>query len=185
MTGRKGLLQGGRGLCAALSLILAVGAALPCFAEGMAADKFKPGDKAPDFTLKNLANADVKLSSYAGKNVVLLNFWGLRCGACLEEMPYLEKIGKSYQDKGLVVLGVDTDGVPAEDVVATLQEVQVAVSYPLLVDPDFSVTDAYTNFLVPLTIVIDKAGTIQYIHTGFDKGREKEYEQAVLKAIGS
>lgn len=185
MIGRKGFLLGGRGLCAALTFTLAVGtAAGPASAQEMAADKFKPGDKAPDFTLKSIANTDVKLSSYAGKSVVLLNFWGLRCGACLEEMPYLEKIGKTYQDKGLVVLGVDTDGVGPEDVIATLEEVQVKVSYPLLVDPEFAVTDTYTNFLVPLTIVIDKAGTIRYIHTGFEKGTEKHYEDAVRKALG-
>jgi peroxiredoxin len=183
MFGRNGFLQGGRGLCAALTFTLAVGTAVAGHAQGMAADKFKPGDKAPDFTLKNLAGSDVKLSSFAGKKVVLLNFWGLRCGACLEEMPYLEKIGKSYQDKGLVVLGVDTDGVGPSEVTATLEEVQVSVSYPLLVDPEFAVTDLYTNFLVPLTIVIDKAGVIQYIHTGFEKGTEKHYEEAVNKAL--
>ena len=38
---------------------------------------------------------------------------------------------------------------------------------------------------VPLTIVIDRKGIIQYIHTGFEKGREKEYEEAVKKALGS
>ncbi len=184
MIGRKGFLLGGRGLCAALVFTLAAGTAVPASAEGMAADKFKPGDKAPDFTLKSIANADVTLSGYAGKNVVLLNFWGLRCGACLEEMPYLEKIGKSYQGKGLVVLGVDTDGVGPEEVIATLKEVEVSVSYPLLVDPEFAVTDVYTNFLVPLTIVIDKAGLVQYIHTGFEKGTEKHYEDAVKKALG-
>lgn len=147
-------------------------------------EKFKAGDKAPDFTLKSIANAEFKLSSYAGKQAVLLNFWGLRCGACLEEMPYLEKISVKYQDKGLVVLGVDSDGVGADDVIATLKEVNVSVSYPLLVDPDFAVTDTYTNFLVPLTIMIDKKGIITYIHTGFEKGAEKHYEDAVKKALG-
>jgi peroxiredoxin len=172
------------------TVILAL-AALLCAAPAARAsgelgqDKFKPGDKAPDFTLKSITNAEIKLSSYAGKQVVLLNFWGLRCGACLEEMPYLEKIGNSYKEKGLVVLGVDTDGVGVDDVVATLKEVGVSVSYPLLVDPDFVVTDAYTNFLVPLTIVIDKSGTVRYIHTGFEKGTEKHYEDAVKKALSN
>jgi peroxiredoxin len=47
------------------------------------------------------------------------------------------------------------------------------------------VTDVYTNFLVPLTLVIDKAGVVQYIHTGFEKGTEKHYEDAVKKALGN
>ena len=183
MIGHKGFLQVGRELCAVLAFTLAMGTAVPGFAAVMA-DKFKPGDKAPDFTLKNLAKTDVSLSSFAGKSVVLLNFWGLRCGACLEEMPYLQKISDSYKDKGLVVIGVDTDGVDPDEVIATLKEVEVSVPYTLLVDPDFKVTDVYTNFLVPLTIVIDMSGTIQYIHTGFEKGNEKLYEDAVRKALG-
>jgi peroxiredoxin len=149
-------------------------------------DKFKPGDKAPELVKAAfLDGKEPKLADLAGKRVLLLNFWGLRCGACLEEMPYLDDIWKRYADKGLTVWGVDTDGVDAQTVRDTLKEVQVSVGYPLIVDPDFTVTDAYTNFLVPLTLIIDKTGVIRYIHTGFEKGREKEYEEAVKKALGS
>ena len=151
---------------------------------GMGEQKFKPGDKAPDFVAKDLAGKEHRLSTYAGK-AVLLNFWGLRCGACLEEMPYLEVIAKKYAEKGLVTLGVDTDGVDAKMIVETLQEVSVSVSYPLLTDEEFKITDVYTNFLVPLTIVIDKGGVVRYIHTGFEKGTEKAYEDAVKKALGN
>ena len=170
---------------AVLAMALAVLAMPPALAaEEMGEQKFKPGDKAPEFVAKDLAGKELKLSSYAGKNVVLLNFWGIRCGACLEEMPYLEAIQKKLAGNGLVTLGVDTDGVDAKTIIDTLKEVQVSVSYPLLTDPDFVVTDTYTNFLVPLTIVIDKGGVIRYIHTGFEAGTEAEYEKAARKALG-
>lgn len=167
-----------------LFALLVAGAPSRLAAEGMGDQKFKPGDKAPEFVAKDLAGKEIKLSSFAGKKVVLLNFWGLRCGACLEEMPYLETIAKDYAGKGLAVLGIDTDGVDAQTVIDTLKEVQVGVTYPLLTDPDFAITDVYTNFLVPLTIVIDKQGVVTYIHTGFEKGTEKVYESAVKKALG-
>ena len=165
-------------------LAVLVGAPARLSAEGLGEPKFKPGDKAPDFATKDLEGRTIQLSAYAGKKVVLLNFWGLRCGACLEEMPYLDALAKKYAERGLVVLGVDTDGVDASIVLETLKEVKVAVSYPLLVDPDFAITDVYTNFLVPLTIVIDKGGTVRYLHTGFEKGTEKQYEEALVKALG-
>jgi peroxiredoxin len=171
-----------KGLAAAVAAVVLL--ASPAAAEGMSDQKFKPGDKAPEFVAKDLAGKEVKLSSYAGKNVVMLNFWGLRCGACLEEMPYLEAIQKKLGGNGLVTLGVDTDGVDAQTVIDTLKEVGVSVSYPLLTDEEFLITDAYTNFLVPLTIVIDKGGVIRYIHTGFEKGTEKAYEDAARKALG-
>ena len=47
-------------------------------------EKFKVGDKAPDFTLKDLDGKPVSLSSFAGEKVVLLAFFGLRCGTCLD-----------------------------------------------------------------------------------------------------
>jgi len=170
--------------------VLALGAALLIAATpgrscaAMGEDKFKPGDVAPDFTLQDLGGKQVQLSSYKGSKVVLLNFWGLRCSACLEEMPYLEDLHKRYADKGLVVLGVDTDGVDAATVSETIAEVKVKVSYALLVDPEFKATDTYTNFLVPLTIVIDRAGLVTYLHTGYEKGTEKNYEAAAKKALG-
>ncbi|HWR97418.1 MAG TPA: TlpA disulfide reductase family protein [Candidatus Methanoperedens sp.] len=181
----KGNGHGYRMAGTALLLSMFLAAPAPLAAEGMGDQKFKPGDTAPEFVASDLAGKEHKLSAYAGKNVVLLNFWGIRCGACLEEMPYLDAIAKKYAAQGLVTLGVDTDGVDAKTIVDTLKEVGVSVDYPLLTDEPFAITDVYTNFLVPLTIVIDRKGIIQYIHTGFEKGTEKHYEDAVKKALGS
>ncbi len=185
MNGRSLLLG-----CAVLAGVLLCGAAGPlphARAEGkLGEDKFKPGDRAPEFV--NAFFLDGKpalLADLAGKKVLLLNFWGLRCGACLEEMPYLDAIWQKYQDKGLAVWGVDTDGADVKTIQETLVSVKVSVSYPLITDVEFTVTDSYTNFLVPLTLVIDRKGVVRYIHTGFEKGREAEYEEAVRKALGS
>lgn len=174
-------------LCLGVVTLLVASMNAPALAAGeMGQNKFKVGDVAPDFTVTDLAGKQVKLSAFTGQQkVVLLNFWGLRCGACLEEIPYLEEINKKFAGKGLVVLGVDTDGVDSQTVIDTMREMNVTVTYAILTDPDFKVTDTYTNFLVPLTIVIDRKGVIQYIHTGFEKGREKEYEDAVKKVLGS
>jgi len=173
------------GVTVTLALVALLCAASAARASGgLGQEKFKPGDKAPDFVAKDFTGKEIKLSSFAGKKVVLLNFWGVRCGACLEEMPYLDVIGKKYADKGLVLLGVNTDGIDAKTALETLTELKVSVGYQLLTDEDFKITDIYTNFLVPLTIVIDKKGIITYIHTGFEKGSEKHYEDAVKKALG-
>ncbi len=146
-------------------------------------DKFKAGDQAPDFTAPDLEGNKITLSSFKGKSVVMLNFWGIRCGSCIEEMPYLEDMYKRLKDKGVTFLGVDTDGVNGDIIRGALKDLNMKISYPLLTDLDFTITDMYTNFLVPLTIIIDKQGTIRYIHTGFEKGREKEYEEALKKAM--
>lgn len=181
----RSMLKVVRGVLLASLFVMALPAVgLP--AEGMGGEKFKAGDKAPEFgKVTFLSGGEPRLGALAGKKVLLLNFWGLRCGACLEEMPYLEDFAKRYADKGLVVWGVNTDGVDGQTVIDTLKEVGVSISYPVVLDPEFLITDTYTNFLVPLTIVIDRGGIIRYIHTGYEKGVEKQYEDAVKKALGN
>jgi peroxiredoxin len=173
----------GRVLILAVGCMLLLGSAISAGAEEKGfTSKFKPGEVAPDFTTTDIDGKKVTLSGFKGK-AVMLNFWGIRCGACIEEMPYLEEMWGRYKDKGVAFLGVDTDGVDTDVIRETLNSLNLKISYTLLLDLDFTITDTYTNFLVPLTIVIDKNGIIRYIHTGFDKGREKEYEEALKNAL--
>lgn len=51
--------------------------------------------KAPDFTVRNAAEEEVKLSDFAGKPVIL-NFWASWCGPCKSEMPYFQILCKFH-----------------------------------------------------------------------------------------
>lgn len=148
-------------------------------------DKVKVGDTAPDFTLRDLAGQEVRLSSLAGEKVVLLAFAALRCGTCLEETPHLEALHRKYAERGLAVLYVNVDGVDARTFTETMKDVGIAVSFTVLLDPDFVVTDAYTNAVVPFTVLIDRTGVIRYVHTSYAKGDEQRYEEAILQSLGS
>lgn len=148
-------------------------------------DKFKPGDTAPDFTLKDIDGREVQLSSFRGKKVVLLAFFALRCSTCFAESPHLEALHRKYDGEDMILLAVNTDGVDATVAREVMNEVGFNVTYTVLLDPEFAATDTYTNFLVPLTIVIDREGIIRFFHTGYEKGAEKQYEKALRKALGS
>jgi len=158
--------------------------AVPGARAGEMAAKFKVGDTAPDFALMDTGGRKVQLSSVTKGNVVLLAFWSLRCGACLQEVPFLEQLHKNYGGKGVTLLSVVTDGVDATATTTIMKEMGAAPSYPVLVDPDFTVSDVYTNFVVPHTLVIDRKGIIRYVHTGFEPGDEKHYEAALVRALG-
>jgi len=177
-----------RGICrlaaiAAALATLAIDATPAARAQDMAA-KFKIGDAAPDFTLQDLGGRQVQLSKANKDKAVLLAFWSLRCGACLQEIPSLEQLHTRYGGKGVAVLSVVTDGVDAAATKTIMKEVGASPSYPVLVDPDFAVSDTYTSFVVPHTLVIDRKGIIRYVHTGFEPGTEKQYEAAIVKALG-
>jgi thiol-disulfide isomerase/thioredoxin len=61
-----------------------------------------------DFTVKDVAGKDVRLSKYKGQ-VVLLNFWATWCGPCRREIPSLIALYRDYKDRGFVVLGISVD----------------------------------------------------------------------------
>src|SRR5271170_3861020 len=66
------------------------------------------GKDAPDFVLKSLDGSNLRLSEFRGQ-VVLVNFWARWAGDSRQEMPALNKINRTYQRAGLVVLGISID----------------------------------------------------------------------------
>jgi thiol-disulfide isomerase/thioredoxin len=75
---------------------------------------------APDFTAKDMAGKDVKLSDYRGK-VVLLNFWASWCNVCKTEKPGLAAMASEMTSDDFVVLTLVSDRSWADALVALLQ----------------------------------------------------------------
>jgi peroxiredoxin len=121
------------------------------------------GQKAPDFTLKDLDGTSVTLSSHKG-NVVILVFWASWCPPCKDELQSLNKLHGIYKKRGLVILAVSSDK-SLSTVKAFIA--QNPVTYAVLFDEKLSVSrDLYKAFMVPTTFVIDQRGTIFKKHFG-------------------
>jgi peroxiredoxin len=69
----------------------------------------KIGDKAPDFTLFNQDGEAVTLSSFKGKNVVVLFFPAANTGACTTEMCTFRDELKEYENLNAQLLGISVD----------------------------------------------------------------------------
>ena len=134
---------------------------------------------APDFTLKRFSGDNLRLEEYRGK-VVLVNFWASWCGPCRQEMPILDKIQKRYAAMGLVILGVnvDSDEAKARDVAGDAN-----VSFPLLLDSEQKVSHDYAVAGMPFTVLVDRDGTIRYIHRGYKPGDERDYIDHIRKLL--
>ena len=98
---------------------------------------------APDLPFVHLDGTTTTLADYTGRSVLVVNFWGLRCQNCIEEMPFLEQLHHKYVREGLVILGINTDGVPADLLKRFLPQLPLTLSYPLIVDPDFALADGF------------------------------------------
>ncbi|GER93051.1 thioredoxin [hot springs metagenome] len=115
------------------------------------------GQKAPDFTLKDLNGNDVSLSLFKGK-VVLLNFWATWCPPCKAEIPSMNKLQQMFENKGLIILAVSTDKavVDVKDFIKNNP-----VNFKVVVDYNLKVSRLlYKVFMIPTTFLIDKKGVI-------------------------
>ncbi|MDQ1145888.1 peroxiredoxin [Bacillus sp. SORGH_AS 510] len=118
------------------------------------------GGKAPDFQLKTLTGENVKLSDLKGKKV-MLNFWATWCPPCKAEMPEMEQFSKLAGDD-IVILAVNID--PQLDVKGFVNENKI--TFPILLDAEDKVNEAYQVISIPTTYFIDTNGVIQNKFTG-------------------
>ena len=129
------------------------------------------GQSAPDFALKSSSGENLRLSEYRGDGV-MINFWATWCGPCRQEMPLLDELYSRYGRVGFSLLGVNIDdnSSKAMDMVSEL-----GVSFPVLFDSRKEVSKLYEVGAMPVTVLIDREGTVRYVHLGYKPGYEEKY----------
>lgn len=137
-------------------------------------------ERAPDFQLEALDGSRVSLSDFKGR-VVLINVWATWCPPCVREIPRLVRISTQYRGQGLVVLGVNTTYQDDRAKVATFVQEQ-GISYPVLLDSNNAIGQAYGARLLPTSYLIDHDGTIVHLRIGeVDEVQLREQVLALLK----
>jgi peroxiredoxin len=122
---------------------------------------------APEFSLADLTGKKVRLRELRGK-LVLLNFFATWCGPCREEMPGMERLFRSHQDAGFVVVAVNM-----QESVKTVRPFaeRLKLSFPIAMDADGTVTREYGVRALPVTFLIGRDGRIRWRALG---GRDWE-----------
>ncbi|HEY1422768.1 MAG TPA: TlpA disulfide reductase family protein [Candidatus Acidoferrum sp.] len=122
---------------------------------------------APGFSLPALDGRTVSLADYAGKKVVV-SYWASWCGPCKVELPQLSEFYKQYHkadsDFEVLAISVDENRADAEHYASDEK-----LPFPVLLDKDSKVADAYAVEGIPTLFVIDKTGKVKYAHTGLDE----------------
>lgn len=134
---------------------------------------------APDFTLESRSGENLRLEDHRGE-VVMLNFWASWCGPCRQEMPLMDGLYSQYKDLGFTILAVNVDE-NREEAHRFLDK--VTVSYPVLYDPESSVSELYEVQAMPTTVMIDRDGKARYLHYGYQPGYEDDYEQQIRELV--
>jgi len=103
----------------------------------------------------------VRLSDLTGK-VVLINFWGVWCISCRQEIPELVALDRQWRDRGLVILGADYGDEP-KTLPPFVEE--FGMSYPVLLDDGLA--ERYSVIVFPTSILIDRSGRLRLRVEGF------------------
>ena len=149
----------------------------------------------PSFALRGLDNKEFSVAVKNGqlmvgpkgqekaKNAVLISFWATWCGPCKLEMPHVDALDKELADKGFEGISISIDDARANSQAKAYVKGR-KFQFDVLFDTESKVVAMFNpSKTLPYTVIIDKAGKIRHVHTGYNPGDEvklKEEVQAIL-----
>ena len=112
---------------------------------------------APDFSVLDREGAEVSLSDFIGKPVIL-NFWASWCGPCKSEMPEFETAYQKYREEIQFMMVNLTDG--NRETVETAAEYIAGEGYtfPVFFDTESDAAISYGATSIPVTYFVDAEG---------------------------
>jgi cytochrome c biogenesis protein CcmG/thiol:disulfide interchange protein DsbE len=137
------------------------------------------GTPAPAFTLPDVNGSSVSLESLRGK-VVAVNFWATWCAPCKAEIPDFAAVYTANAGKCLEFLGVAEESGTTDEIVAAARS--LGINYPVLVDDDGAVGEAFRIPGYPRTYLIDVKGQVRKVFEGLVTREELEGALAPLLA---
>ena len=163
MTERQG--QGGMGwigkvVMGLVGLLLVTAVILQVRQENADKQATAPGMRAPDFQLQGLAGQSVSLGALKNR-VVMVDFWATWCPPCREEMPYLVKLAKEFEPRGVSFVAANNeDGMGTPESVKAWIEKTIPELAPYVAFANDQMLYAYKVEVLPTLVLIDGEGTI-------------------------
>ena len=111
--------------------------------------------------------------------VRIVDFWATWCEPCRDALPALDGLSRELGPRGLSVYGVSIDE-DREHIARFLA--QHPVTFPVLWDKDAVLVGRFDVTTMPATLIVDRAGTIRYVHQGWEPGYA-ELERREVEAL--
>jgi peroxiredoxin len=146
-----------RGRRLAAAVLAAAAAVLVVWGLERAPAPLAEGSPAPGLALPRLGDgALVRLDALRGRPV-LVNFWATWCKPCEDEMPAMERLYAALRADGFELLAVSVDVGDAE--VTAFRE-RLALSFPILRDPDRNEATRWQSLRFPESWLVGPDGRI-------------------------
>ncbi len=134
---------------------------------------------APDFKLANRAGGEITLAELRGQ-VVMINFWASWCGPCRQEFPALDEMYRKYKPMGFTMVGINVESEKAD---AERFLGMRPVTFPILFDPQNTVSGSYGVKAMPTTVIVDRQGRLRWQHMAYKPGDEAKYIEQIRAMV--
>lgn len=143
----------------------------------------KPTNSLPAFVLTDLSGKIWRLADLHGK-AVFIDVWATWCGACLEELPNLEKLYEQIKGRSNIqILTFDTDSDPGA--VGPFMK-EKGYTFPVLpIANAAQLEDTVTAEGLPQNWVLDTNGTALWRQFGYDAQNYDDFSHTVLSRLAA
>ena len=136
-------------------------------------DRSHAGKAGPAVTFKDPDGGDISLADFKG-TPVLVNLWATWCGACVKELPTLDRLAQSHAIDGEIgVIAVSQDMAPPNSVKAFLAKLKIK-DLGAYQDSAMGLSAGLQAEVLPTTVLFDAEGREVWRYVGdLDWGGEE------------
>jgi thiol-disulfide isomerase/thioredoxin len=129
-------------------------------------------------------NSDPLTAQALRGRVVLVDFWTYSCVNWLRTLPYVGAWHERYAEQGFVVVGAHAPEFGFEHDLGNVRHAvdELGVSYPVVIDNDFSIWRSFGNRYWPAVYLVDGDARVRFRH--FGEGAYEETERAIQDVLG-
>ena len=128
-------------------------------------------------------SSEAELASMMEGRVVLYDIWTYSCINCVRTLPHITAWDAKYADDGLLIIGIHTPEFEFEKDISNVSAAveKHGIAYPVVLDNDRQIWDAFENRYWPRKYIADHEGYIRYDHIG--EGAYAETERVVQSLL--
>ncbi|MDR0182254.1 TlpA family protein disulfide reductase [Lysobacter arvi] len=150
-----------------------------CLSASASAASPRPGDVPPDALGNDRAGNPVSVSQHRGK-VVIVTFWASWCGPCRRELPILGHVQKTVGRDHLEVIAVNLNEPRADFAAVIRANPKLKLTY---VHDKGPAAELYGVTSVPHMFIIDRDGTVAYVHRGYSPEMLEGFVQEMMSLL--
>ena len=123
--------------------------------------------------------AQLDMQQWNGR-VVYLDFWASWCAPCRQSFPWMQKMQKAYESRGLTIVAINVDQNRAD---ADRFLKRFRPDFPVRFDPSGSLAEGYNVTGMPTSVIFDRHGAVRFTQVGFFPVAEQKYEQQIRELL--